>query len=273
MIKKDLKPEHHLVFDCDGTLIDGDVSTLTGWLLMKAGMVDQELLPEAYRHPNFYTQMNLMDYDKVRCAVEDTHGPHHALEWEIKLQSGLPHAMVMDYAHQALEHGFQNKWLTASSTVLQLLQDQAHQSWIVSGSSFPTVAALGKRYGIPEERILATKLELVDGLYQRNFSELGFVWQEGKVTALKESGVHAPYFVAGDSVGDWQMMELSQSWVWCVLWKTPRYGATTFRRLLEEKLPFGQEIPKNNLEPTSQGENAFYVASWQRKHWVFEVVS
>jgi hypothetical protein len=38
-LKKSISTEHHLIFDCDGTLFNGgDVSSITGWLLMKHGL-------------------------------------------------------------------------------------------------------------------------------------------------------------------------------------------------------------------------------------------
>jgi phosphoserine phosphatase len=262
MIKADLKDDHHMVFDCDGTLIDGDVSSLTGWQLMKSGLVDIELIPQQYRDPSFYTKMNLLDYDQVRKEVESIHGSFYSLEWELLIQSGIPHQLIVDYAHQAIDHGFNNSIVSYTGVLPELLKDFAAQSWIVSGSSFPTVVALAEKLGLTHERVLATKLELIDGVYQKNFSPPGFVWEETKVVALNSVGVDSPYLVAGDSPGDWHMMQKASHWVWCMVWNKRHFGSRNYRNFLSEKLPFGQDIPQ---------EAGFYVTEWQRKHWVFEV--
>lgn len=262
-IKAKLKPDHTIVFDCDGTLIDGDVSSLTGWHLMRSGMVDVELIPERYRNPSYYMKMNLLDYDQIRKEVESLHGAFYSLEWELLIQSGIPHQVVVDYAHQAIDHGFNNSLVSFTRVMSKLLREFAPQSWIVSGSSFPTVVALAEKLGVSPERVLATKLELVDGVYQKNFSPPGFVWEEIKVKALDSVGVKSPYLVAGDSPGDWHMMQSATDWVWCLVWNKRHFGSRNYRSFLSEKLPFGQAIP---MEP------GFYVAEWQRKHWVFEVL-
>lgn len=263
MIKRSTTEKHSLVFDCDGTLIDGDVSSLTGWQLMKSGLVDMELLPARFRSPTFYLGMNLLDYEQVLKEVESLHGSAYTLEWELMIQSGIPHQLVLDYAHLAIDHGIQNALLNFTSVLPDFLKELRSQSWIVSGSSFPTVLALAEKLGVEEERVLATRLELVDGIYQKSFSPPGFVWEQNKMKALKSAGVEAPFFVAGDSAGDWHMMEAATDWVWCMIWNKRQTGSRNYRKFLSEKLPFGQAIPQ---------ERGFYVTEWQRKHWVFEVI-
>ena len=262
-LKKTIGSEHHLIFDCDGTLLDGDVSTITGWLLMKHGLVDQELIPKAFRAESFYVNMNLLDYERVREQVERDFGLEYALEWEVLIQSGLPQEMVVEYAEKALELSLQNNWVRLVNHLPDLLKNFSKQSWIVSGSSRPTVMALARKVGVDDERVIATELETLDGVYQKRFAEPGFVWEENKAKSLKKKGVSHPLFVAGDSPGDWHMMEMATEWVWCVLWPESRIGAKRYRKFLEEKLPFAHEIPK---------DKGHYKVSWQNKNWIFEVV-
>jgi len=260
-IKKDVSPQHAFVFDCDGTLIDGDVSSLTGWQLMKAGMVDMELIPAQYRNPSFYLSMSLSDYERIRSEIQKLHGATYSFEWELSIQSGIPHQLVVDYAHQGIDHGFKNSLVGFTPVLPNVLKDFLSQSWVVSGSSYPTVSALAAKLGLSHERVLATRLELVDGIYQKSFTPPGFVWEKNKVAALRNAGIDAPYFVAGDTYGDWHMMEIATHWVWCVL-SSKGHFSSQYRKFLSEKLPFGQAIPS---------EAGFYVTEWQRKHWVFEV--
>jgi phosphoserine phosphatase len=262
-LKKSIGSEHYLIFDCDGTLLDGDVSTITGWLLMKHGMVDQELIPKAFRAESFYLTMNLLDYERVREQIEREFGLGYALEWEVLIQSGLPQETVVEYAEKALELSLQNNWVRLVNHLPHLLRSFSSQSWIVSGSSRPTVMALARKVGVHDERVIATELEMLDGIYMKRFAEPGFVWEENKAKCLQKNGVSHPLFVAGDSPGDWHMMEMATEWVWCVLWPDSRVGAKRYRRFLEEKLPFAHEIPR---------QKGHYRTSWQNKNWIFEVV-
>ncbi|MEZ4814839.1 MAG: haloacid dehalogenase-like hydrolase [Bdellovibrionota bacterium] len=263
LIKSGISKQSQFVFDCDGTLVDGDVSSLTGWQLMKAGMVDMELLPEPYQKPAFYLKMSLEDYYRIRSEIETSLGHYSALEWELKIQSGIPHQIVVDYAHVAIDFGLANNFVSYTAVMSALLKDHAPQSWVVSGSSFPTVLALAEKFKVDEERVLATRLELVDGVYQKNFTPPGFIWEENKVVALKESGVTAPYFVAGDSYGDWNMMQLATDWVWCLVWNKRHFGNKNYREFLSSKLPFAKEIPHRS---------GFYHIVHEGKNWVFEVI-
>lgn len=229
---------------------------------MKAGMVDMELIPSQYQTPSFYLQMSLADYERIRSEIQTLHGATYSFEWELSIQSGIPHQLVVDYAHQGIDHGFENSLVSFTPVLPKVLKDFLSQSWIVSGSSYPTVSALAAKLGLSHERVLATRLELVDGIYQKKFSPPGFVWEKNKVAALRNAGIDAPYFVAGDTYGDWHMMEIATHWVWCVL-SSKGHFTSNYRKFLGEKLPFGQAIPS---------EAGFYVTEWQRKHWVFEVL-
>lgn len=204
--------------------------------------------------------MSLLDYEKVRAEVERTLGIGHVLEWELFIQAGLPHDLVCDYTKKAIALAFKNGWVEMGTLVPKVLTEFKDQAWVVSGSSRPTVQAFVERFGVARERVIATELEVLDGIYQPRFAEPGFIWQEGKSNALKQLDVH-PYFVAGDSVGDWQMIEMASNWAWCVMWNESRFGAKRFRSLLEENLPFGKDIPKK------EGIYIFRGA----KNWIFEV--
>ena len=248
------------MFDCDGTLLDGDVSTLTGWFLMKNGLVDQARIPSEFQSESFYLNMTLADFERVKIAVEKVFGLIHLLEWEILIQAGLPESSVEQYSSQAIELAFKNKWVSLSSTLPQILNIFSKRAWIVSGSTRPTVLTVAKKLGVVPTRVIATELEVLDGIYQARFSDEGFVWQGGKVRALQAAKV-LPVFVAGDSIGDLHMLEMATGWAWCVIWGEDRLGAMEFKQVLESRLPPGVKIP---------AQPGIYVDRGP-KNWVFEV--
>lgn len=254
--------ERQLVFDCDGTLINGDVSETTGFMLMKSGLVDQELVPQEFRSHAVYTRMTLKEFHRARQLIESQIGTELTLEWEVFIQSGLPQELVIEKAHAAINHALDSKTLEFSGHLPELLKKNAKNSWIVSGSSYPTVVAIGERLGVDRNRVLATRMELIDGVYQRKFQDPGFVWEHNKVVMLERNGVYSPYFVAGDSVGDWHMMLKSKKWVWCVFW-----GASNRRsQELHEKV-------EKHLQISLPTEPGFYVYSHNGQSWVFELRS
>ena len=252
--------ERALVFDCDGTLIKGDISELTGHLLMKSGYVDQELMPEEFRNPSVYTKMQLTDFHRARKLIESQIGSEMALEWEVFIQAGLPEQLVIDQAHKAIKNSLETKHLEFTDVLPSLLKKYSQHSWIVSGSSRPTVVAIGECFSLDPARVLATRLELVDGIYQRKFADPGFVWEHNKVHVLEQKGVTSPDLVAGDSVGDWNMLQKSKKWVWCVLWGESNRRSQEFRKKIE-----------NHLGVKTPVAAGYYMYSWAAQNWVFEV--
>ena len=94
--------------------------------------------------------------------------------------------------------------------------------------------------------------------------EPGIIWEELKRTVLKQNGVEKPYFVAGDTIGDWQMMEMATHWNWAVVWDHHRHRGEEMRIAVEERVlnPAGKTLPT---------EPGFYLFESAPKNWVIEV--
>jgi len=107
----------------------------------------------------------------------------------------------------------------------------------VSGSPKLSVETVARFYGIPSERVFATELNIVDGHYGESHGPHGIVWAEQKRKVLEMENIHDVYFVAGDSTGDWDMMQLSRGVVWGVLWPRKDNPWATLREQLETSLP------------------------------------
>jgi hypothetical protein len=110
--------------------------------------------------------------------------------------------------------------------------------------------------------VLATCLETVDGVYQNYFQEPGVVWEDKKRWVLEKSKVMEPFFVAGDTIGDWAMMQMSKKWKWCVLWDDYRHRGLEWRHFLQKN------VFENTALPTQPG---FYKISFQNRTWVIEI--
>jgi phosphoserine phosphatase len=250
------------VFDCDGTLINSDISVYTGWAIIRNGLCNPELIPEPWTHGKKYMNMPYLEFEAMQDHIIETRGVMASYEWEIMLQAGLSPRMVIDIASGILDECLKDGKIRYTRHVAKLAQAKAAQSWVVSGSSHPTVAAITGKLGIPPERVLATSLETVDGIYQPHFQEPGVVWEEKKKWVLEKNELKAPYFVAGDTIGDWWMMQMSSKWRWCVMWDDYRHRGLEWRSFLQTNVFKEIEIPKSP---------GFYKIHHQDRDWVIEI--
>src|SRR4051812_27588186 len=95
ILKSDFKKDKKYIFDCDGTLVDGDLSTVTGWLLMRDGLVSPDFIPRKFQDHKFLSQLTLSGFDEIRDEIFNQVGLHKTNEWEVMLQSGIPHDTVV----------------------------------------------------------------------------------------------------------------------------------------------------------------------------------
>ncbi len=262
-IKSESKHSDVWVFDCDGTLITGDIASHTAWWLIKSGLAHPESLPGDWKMlkdaPFDYETFHLL-----RKIIIEKRGLNGVYEWEVLLHTGLPEATVRKMAASAIEEGKKQGSLVYTHPLSDLAKDMHKQSWIVSGSPHPCVTAIGNTVGIPEDRVLGTLLDQVDGIYAPRILAPGIVWEELKKTVLEGQGIHSPWFVAGDSIGDWYMFEMATHWCWCVVWDKHRHRGEEFREIVQTRI-----LGKDG--PVLPGEPGTYLINAKGKHWVIEV--
>ncbi len=261
-IQEESQKDDIWIFDCDGTLINSDISVFTGWSIIRNGLCNPDTIPEPWIHSKKYINMPFDEFEAMRDHIIERHGVMASYEWEIKLQSGLSPKMVIDISLGILEECLKDGKIRYTRHVAKMAKSMAAQAWVVSGSSHPTVSAITSKLNIPPERVLATCLETVDGIYQNNFREPGVVWEEKKQTVLEQNGIHKPYFVAGDTIGDWWMMKMSQRWKWCVLWDDYRHRGLEWRSFLQSN------VFKDIVMPQDPG---FYQIDFEERKWVVEI--
>ena len=252
------------VFDCDGTLIRGDIASLSAWALIRLGIAHAEILPKEYedfkRLPFTYES-----FKELRQIIIQQKGIQAIYEWETYLHAGLPPKTSYDTAQFAVREGLKNKHLGFLKPVSELASKNKQNAWIVSGSPDMCVWAIADHLEIPHERVLGTRLETVDGIFSPKIMAPGVVWEDLKRQVLLAKNVSKPYFVAGDTIGDWQMFEMATTWCWCVVWGPYRHRGNEFREVLQERI-LGRKGPQLPLEP------GYYLFEAKDKNWVFEVI-
>jgi phosphoserine phosphatase len=254
------------VFDCDGTLITGDISVQMAWGLLKSGLAHPDRLPEEW--DDFKDKpFDFPSFMKLHKRVADRMGYSGVYEWEALLQAGLPPSYLFQIARTVLDESIKLGYVEFTKPVSEIAKWRASiaqdTTWIVSGSAQVCVAAIGDRLGIPRHRVLGTQLETVDDIYAPRIAPPGVVWEELKRLVLDENGVSRPWFVAGDTIGDWHMFDMATNWCWCVIWGPHRHRGEEFRRIVQERLLSNDiQLPE---------EPGTYTVHTQGKNWVLEV--
>jgi phosphoserine phosphatase len=250
------------VFDCDGTLISGDIASHTAWGLVSQGLANPEEIPSYWtaiqKKPFTY-----QDFRDLREHISDKKGANGVYEWEAKLQAGCDPKTVLLVAQDHLERGLSQGSLHMTDILSHLAERVAAQSWIVSGSPQACVSAVAKKLGISKDKVIGTLLETVDGIFAPRILPPGVIWEKLKRLALEENGIYQPWLVAGDSIGDWHMMQIATDYVWCVIWDEHRHRGEEFRDIVQSN------VLKNIA--TLPKEPGIYMIHVDQKHWIFEV--
>jgi phosphoserine phosphatase len=260
-IRSQSRPDSAWVFDCDGTLVEGDVGTVGVWGVLQSGLADPTRTPEEWLYDNIKNKTFARFYDE-RLTMAQKIGFSIVFEWETLLLGGLPRAKAERITRDAIEMAFGDGDLSFISPLADLARERSNRAWIVSGSPSVTVNQIAEKLEIDVSRVIATELNEVDGILMPSFTDAGIVWAEKKRELLEARNV-LPYFVAGDSTGDWDMFMLSSRWIWCVI--RPATRKTGYR--LETRLE--DHFRSTKLEiPRQKGVYRFEEGD---RSWIFDV--
>jgi phosphoserine phosphatase len=181
------------VFDCDGTLWSGDA----GSSFMRYTIEQHILSPEQIAWLNDrYAGYLRHDVSELTICGE-----------MVQVYRGLSiatlRAAASDFFRTYIEpHIF--------SEMLQLvtdLQSKGCDIWAVSSTNDWVIEEGVRRFNIPANRVLAARVQSRDGIITDTLIDVPT--DEGKVTALRAAGIHAPDAVFGNSVHDAAMLALA----------------------------------------------------------------
>jgi phosphoserine phosphatase len=137
-------------FDCDGTLWSGDAGeTFFRWET-KEGIVPAEVA-QAMR-------TRYIEYKAGKVSEDDMCGEM------VTMHRGISEAAVMRAATEFMAHSFPGNIFPEMRELVRRLDAQGCEIWAVSSSNEWVIRAGMKQFGIPHERILAAKVEVVDGI-------------------------------------------------------------------------------------------------------------
>ena len=143
-IRKGASPSSVWVFDCDGTLVEGDVGTVAAYTILKAGLASAQETPSCWK-PEVMASLDFHGFENLRYKLADEVGFQQVFDWETLVLTGLPKDMAESYVLRGLNEAFQKSYLTEIHPTCDLARDFKQNAWIVSGSPKVSVAQMAKR--------------------------------------------------------------------------------------------------------------------------------
>jgi phosphoserine phosphatase len=157
-------------FDCDGTLWSGDAGvTFFDWEI-EQGIVSREVAT--------FMRARYVEYQAGKVSEEDMCGEM------VTMHKGIAEAVMMQAAAEFMAQAFPGHIFAEMQELVSRLQQARCEVWAVSSSNEWVIRAGMREFGIPENRILATKVELESGLITDRLVRVPS--GRGKTDALRE---------------------------------------------------------------------------------------
>jgi phosphoserine phosphatase len=187
-----LKPKA-AVFDCDGTLWDGDAGLgFLNWSL-EQGIVSRstsdwiDTRHRAYRNG---------DVSEVQICGE-----------MVQIYAGLRDDELRDAAARYFEEFIKPQIFPEIKALVEELRAAGTQLWAVSSTNKWIILEGVRPFGIAPERVLAAEVAVVDGVITSQLVDVPT--DEGKAVTLKRVGLNRPDAVFGNSIHDLAMLEMA----------------------------------------------------------------
>jgi len=187
-------------FDCDGTLWAGDAGErFFDWELRESDVfpdsVSRGALSRFWRER--YAAYKRGEVDETTMCGE-----------MVTLHKGISEAKLMEAAARFFDQFFDAQIFPEMRELVRRLQENGCEVWAVSSSNEWVIRAAMKRFGIPESRVLAAKVEIEGGIATDRLIRVPS--GPGKPEALREAvgkGIAAAF---GNSRWDVEMLAMAK---------------------------------------------------------------
>ena len=181
-------------FDCDGTLWSGDAGERFFDWEIKQGVVPAEI-GQAMRARH-------AEYKAGRVSEDDMCGEM------VTMHKGMTEAAMMKAASDFMTHAFPGHIFAEMQELVSRLHQQGCEVWAVSSSNEWVIRAGMKQFGIPEDRILAAKIEIAGGVITDRLVRIPS--GPGKPKALREVAKKQIDAAFGNSRWDADMLAIAR---------------------------------------------------------------
>ena len=181
------------VFDCDGTLWSGDSGN--GFMVWS---IDQGLVSRS--------SSDWMD-TRYRAYVAGKVNESQICGEMVQVYAGLREQELRDAAARYFSEHVKPHIFSEIASLVDTLRKSNVQLWAVSSTNKWVVAEGVSSFGIPEERVLAAAVKVVDGLITSDLVDVPT--GPAKAAALQRVGLPHPDAVFGNSLHDLAMLEIA----------------------------------------------------------------
>jgi phosphoserine phosphatase len=182
------------VFDCDGTLWEGDAGL--GFLTwsIEQGLVSRSTADWIDTRHREYRSGNVSE---IQICGE-----------MVQIYAGLREAELRSAAARFVTEFIAPSVFPELKELIEALQAAGVELWAVSSTNKWVIAEGVREFGIPEERILAAEVAVKNGLITSELVDVPT--DEGKAASLKRVGLANPDAVFGNSIHDLAMLEIAK---------------------------------------------------------------
>jgi HAD superfamily phosphoserine phosphatase-like hydrolase len=182
-------------FDCDGTLWSGDAGeNFFDWEI-RTGVVSASV--------GLLMRARYAEYKAGKISEDDMCGEM------VTMHAGMPESHLMEAASEFMGHHFKSTVFSEMRDLVHRLRDSGCDVWAVSSSNEWVIRAGLKEFGIADDHILATKVELSDGTITDRLVRIPS--GHGKPKALREvvkKNIDAAF---GNSRWDTEMLAMASN--------------------------------------------------------------
>jgi phosphoserine phosphatase len=182
------------VFDCDGTLWDGDSGYDFMVWSVEEGIVSRsasDWIDSRYRLYRAGTVSEL-----AMCGEM------------VQIYEGLAESEVRKAAAAFFRSRFQDKIFPEMHSLVTALIDRGTDIWVVSSTNNWVIEEGIRSFNIPPNRVISARAEVVAGVITSRLIDVPT--DEGKARSLAQAGIPAPDVVFGNSIHDAAMLQIAQ---------------------------------------------------------------
>ncbi|HEY6349240.1 MAG TPA: haloacid dehalogenase-like hydrolase [Candidatus Angelobacter sp.] len=182
------------VFDCDGTLWEGDSGADFFYWQIERGLVPKDVAQWALRR--------YQDYKAGKVDEETICGEM------VSMNAGIPETLLEEAGEEFFASVVEPRIFQEMQELTQRLIRNGSQLWAVSSTNFWSICAGVRRFGISCERVLAVTVEIENGLATDRLIQVPT--DEGKAVAIRKSIPEPVDVCMGNSIHDAAMLELAR---------------------------------------------------------------
>ena len=182
------------VFDCDGTLWSGDAGYEFMIWSLEQGLVSRSTSDWIDTRHRAYRSGQVSEL--VICGEM------------VQMYAGLRDQELRTAAAQYVDEFVRPRIFAEMASLVAALRQAGVELWAVSSTNRWVVAAGVREFGIPEDRVLAAEVRVIDGVISSEIVDVPT--DEGKAETLRRIGLPTPDAVFGNSIHDLAMLEIAR---------------------------------------------------------------